>query len=111
MCGYTCVIAHTNAKLYRRSYTKPAICAPMKVRIERWDTVAAWTWDEEDGLCTICQNSFDDCCPNCSTVNGDCDPVWGECSHAFHLHCIIKWLESKSGEVCPLCRQSWNPIN
>jgi hypothetical protein len=34
--------------------------------------------------------------------------VWGECNHHFHIHCILKWLESSNGrEQCPMCRRQW----
>jgi hypothetical protein len=25
-----------------------------------------------------------------------CEPVWGVCNHAFHLHCIYKWYATHS---------------
>ena len=34
--------------------------------------------------------------------------VWGECSHCFHIHCIVKWLNSQNvNQQCPMCRQDW----
>jgi hypothetical protein len=34
--------------------------------------------------------------------------VWGECSHVFHMHCIIKWLETQaSKQCCPMDRRPW----
>ncbi len=33
-----------------------------------------------------------------------------QCSHAFHLHCIHKWVASGSQTPrpqCPMCRQDW----
>lgn len=34
--------------------------------------------------------------------------VWGECSHCFHIHCIVKWLNSQQvNQLCPMCRQDW----
>lgn len=34
--------------------------------------------------------------------------VWGACSHCFHMHCIVKWLNSQPvGQQCPMCRQQW----
>ncbi|KAH3668648.1 hypothetical protein OGAPHI_002402 [Ogataea philodendri] len=33
-------------------------------------------------------------------------PVIGECQHAFHMHCIWKWLETETAKgLCPMCRQ------
>lgn len=36
--------------------------------------------------------------------------VFGRCGHAFHMPCLMKWLESRTdatGQICPLCRQPW----
>lgn len=34
--------------------------------------------------------------------------VWGSCNHAFHLHCILKWVNSQSPQAhCPMCRREW----
>jgi hypothetical protein len=34
--------------------------------------------------------------------------VYGKCNHPFHMHCILKWLQSQNGaEQCPLCRAEW----
>ena len=39
----------------------------------------------------------------------NCPPIWGQCNHAFHLHCIHKWLKSQpaGSQTCCLCRQPW----
>lgn len=38
----------------------------------------------------------------------DCPLVWGQCSHCFHMHCILKWLNSQQvQQQCPMCRQEW----
>ncbi|CAN0914545.1 Anaphase-promoting complex subunit 11 [Linum grandiflorum] len=34
--------------------------------------------------------------------------VWGQCNHAFHLHCILKWVNSQTSQAhCPMCRREW----
>jgi len=34
--------------------------------------------------------------------------VWGACNHAFHLHCILKWVNSQTSQAhCPMCRREW----
>ena len=34
--------------------------------------------------------------------------VWGQCSHCFHIHCIMKWLGTQQTQhQCPMCRQEW----
>jgi anaphase-promoting complex subunit 11 len=73
--------------------------------------VAAWKWDTGEGdVCGICRNEFEACCPGCAFPGDDCPPLWGSCNHAFHLHCIVKWLEAqadKGARECPLCRRPW----
>lgn len=52
---------------------------------------------------------FDACCPDCSVPGDDCPPVWGKCNHAFHMHCIVKWLQTQQNatQQCPMCRADW----
>ncbi|XP_050215715.1 RING-H2 finger protein ATL79-like [Mercurialis annua] len=45
--------------------------------------------------CAICLSEF---------VEGEGIRVLGSCQHAFHVHCIEKWLSSHSS--CPTCRSS-----
>eukprot|EP00938_MAST-03A_sp_MAST-3A-sp1_P003833 g3833.t1 len=81
---------------------------PMKVKIKKWHGVAAWRWNVKDDCCGICRNAFDACCPDCKVPGDDCPPVWGMCGHAFHMHCIVKWLSSQNvRQHCPMCRKDW----
>eukprot|EP01122_Echinamoeba_exundans_P004866 TRINITY_DN15081_c0_g1_i1.p1 TRINITY_DN15081_c0_g1~~TRINITY_DN15081_c0_g1_i1.p1 ORF type:complete len:106 (+),score=6.53 TRINITY_DN15081_c0_g1_i1:26-319(+) len=79
----------------------------MQVRIKKWHAVAAWKWDVNDDCCGICRMPFDGFCVDCKMPGDDCPPVWGACTHAFHMHCIYKWLQSKQNQHCPMCRQEW----
>ena len=73
--------------------------------------------DEQEEVCGICRSAFDDTCPDCTTPGDDCPPVWGVCKHMFHMHCIVKWLESANDahhagtqeerRQCPMCRVAW----
>lgn len=47
--------------------------------------------------------------PSVGKVPGDdCPLVWGQCSHCFHMHCILKWLHAQQVQQhCPMCRQEW----
>jgi len=71
--------------------------------------VAVWKWDTGEGdVCGICRSAFELCCPSCAMPGDDCPPLWGACNHAFHLHCIVKWLEAQADKKeCPLCRRAW----
>ncbi|KAL9266375.1 Anaphase-promoting complex subunit 11-like protein [Drosera capensis] len=73
-----------------------------------WHAIASWTWDAQDETCGICRMAFDGCCPDCKLPGDDCPLIWGQCNHAFHLHCILKWVNSKGPEAqCPICRREW----
>uniref|UniRef100_A0A8C4Q9R8 Anaphase-promoting complex subunit 11 n=1 Tax=Eptatretus burgeri TaxID=7764 RepID=A0A8C4Q9R8_EPTBU len=48
------------------------------------------------------------CLSVCRTPGDDCPLVWGQCGHAFHMHCILKWLNTQQvQQQCPMCRQEW----
>ncbi|XP_002988801.2 anaphase-promoting complex subunit 11 [Selaginella moellendorffii] len=80
----------------------------VKTRFCRWHAVASWTWDAHDDACGICRMAFDGCCPDCKMPGDDCPLIWGACNHAFHLHCILKWVNSQSPRPqCPMCRREW----
>ncbi|KAK4775089.1 hypothetical protein SAY86_010024 [Trapa natans] len=73
-----------------------------------WHAVASWTWDAQDETCGICRMAFDGCCPDCKLPGDDCPLIWGSCNHAFHLHCILKWVNSQTSQAhCPMCRREW----
>ncbi|CEO96419.1 Anaphase-promoting complex subunit 11 [Plasmodiophora brassicae] len=80
----------------------------MKIDVLNWRAVAVWRWKVDEESCGICCQPFDGCCPACVSPGDDCPPVWGECNHTFHIHCILKWLkEQSSRQQCPLCRRDW----
>src|SRR5262245_61112927 len=38
--------------------------------------------------------------------------VWGECSHVFHMHCLLKWIgTAASKQQCPMDRRTWGMSN
>uniref|UniRef100_J3LN01 Anaphase-promoting complex subunit 11 n=1 Tax=Oryza brachyantha TaxID=4533 RepID=J3LN01_ORYBR len=99
---YACSSNITNDITRRVADTK------MKVKILQWHAVASWTWDAQDETCGICRMAFDGCCPDCKFPGDDCPLIWGSCNHAFHLHCILKWVNSQtSTPLCPMCRREW----
>jgi hypothetical protein len=41
--------------------------------------------------------------------NLECTVAWGMCNHAFHLHCITRWLRTR--QICPLGSSSLNALS
>mmetsp|Transcript_57981 Transcript_57981/g.155269 ORF Transcript_57981/g.155269 Transcript_57981/m.155269 type:complete len:83 (-) Transcript_57981:275-523(-) len=78
----------------------------MKIIINSYRPVGVWQWEVDEECCSICRMPFDACCPECKMPGDDCPPVWGECGHHFHIHCIMKWLQ-KEQKHCPMCRREW----
>ena len=38
--------------------------------------------------------------------------VWGECSHVFHMHCLLKWIGTPaSKQQCPMDRRTWGTFS
>merc|ERR1712130_621095 len=76
--------------------------------ITHWHGVAFWKWKVKEEDCGICRQPFDGTCPQCKMPGDECPPVWGNCNHHFHMHCIMKWLQqARAQDRCPLCRQPW----
>ncbi|WVQ82595.1 hypothetical protein IAT38_004725 [Cryptococcus sp. DSM 104549] len=105
----------------------------MKLEVNSYNAVAYWKWntnkdephklyryasgeagddddddDEDDDVCGICQAAFESTCPACSVPGDDCPLIWGRCTHVFHMHCLLKWLETESSkQQCPMDRRPW----
>ncbi|KAK9459598.1 anaphase-promoting complex subunit 11 [Lipomyces oligophaga] len=79
----------------------------MKVTINRWNAVSTWHWgDTRDEVCGICRVAFEGTCPGCKYPGDDCPLMIGECSHAFHMHCLLNWLSTEASRgLCPMCRR------
>ncbi|KCV72264.1 hypothetical protein H696_01661 [Fonticula alba] len=71
--------------------------------------------------CGICQRPFEQRCPaapsspqadapggTCSGIPGEeCPLEIGPCRHAFHLHCMQRWVARRQ-TTCPFCRAVWH---
>ncbi|KAK6110854.1 Anaphase-promoting complex subunit 11 domain protein [Brugia pahangi] len=81
----------------------------LKMTVLKWNVAASWKWMAGDETCGICRMPFEACCIECKTPGDECPLALGECKHAFHMHCIVKWTETQNAArpQCPLCRQEW----
>ena len=81
-----------------------------RFEVKKWNGVALWSWEVSIDNCAVCRNQIMTSCIECQAnerliVTDEYEIAWGSCNHAFHFHCISRWLKQR--EVCPLDDRQW----
>eukprot|EP01080_Neovahlkampfia_damariscottae_P006846 gene6846-11007_t len=85
-----------------------------RYELKKWNAIIFWTYGGGEGAethCAICKSELHDMCLDCQAnsftiENAQCKVSWGMCNHAYHYHCIIKYL--KLNPHCPLCNKEFD---
>ncbi len=79
------------------------------VKVTKWNAVGVWSWNVKVENCAICRNAINDLCIECTANAGgestECQIAWGVCNHAYHHHCITRWLKTRA--TCPMDDREW----
>ncbi|KAM3128398.1 RING-box protein 1 [Paramecium bursaria] len=78
-----------------------------RITIKQWSAVGIWKWAIKEDRCAIDKQTLFGSCLQCESEGkiDDCKIQAGSCNHAFHLHCIERWISNNN--TCPLCNKQW----
>lgn len=71
-----------------------------------WFIPASYAPKAPNDKCVICHNHLNDKCASCletkdNILQLNCTVSMGKCGHAFHKHCIGRWI-TKDIKSCPI---------
>ena len=83
------------------------------VNIKRVDTVALWRFALDLDNCPICRKGITELCVDCQAdvvvddggafggkEGNECRISFGVCNHAYHTHCIGRWMKNGNSKCC-----------
>lgn len=81
-----------------------------KVILESWKLPATYAPKAPNDKCSICHNLLTEKCATCletstNILDSECKVSMGQCCHAYHGHCIDKWI--KDVKTCPIDQSPW----
>ena len=79
-----------------------------RFEVKQWNAIGLWSYDMNTDICAICKENIHSPCIECTAntvsiptiemaerdekIKKMCTVAFGKCKHAFHWHCIDKWL-------------------
>ncbi|NIO44364.1 MAG: hypothetical protein GTN36_02310 [Candidatus Aenigmarchaeota archaeon] len=80
--------------------------------MEKWVVHASHAPKAPNDNCTICHSPLNMKCQKCiensrNIVEENCSVSIGKCNHAFHHHCISRWI-SEGSNICPIDTTPWS---
>lgn len=86
------------------------------IELVNWSPYAFWRFKTTSTECPICREHYETGCLTCLTentikTNFECHISQSKCGHAFHKHCIDKWIQTKGKYcLCPVCSTPYETI-
>lgn len=81
------------------------------ITLEKWVILTSYAPKAPNDKCEICHNHLNEKCATCleskdNILTKVCNVSMGKCGHAFHGHCINRWL-TNDVKSCPVDQSPW----